>query len=1259
MPDEMRLLLAQRPDLKRWFSPNGSYRVPRVKVRSQKESSRILHNLVDSASFDLAASTDGFETISQSRDIEETLASRGQIIQGGMLHTQRRLGPDKGGSDSRVLHDAIKTSVQQIRAMRQEMHQTGHSVALIEKDEHDTARTIDEFKKKTQDMDTSSWQVQTLVETKKECKFRLDLFNRLVSERKRKELMVIKMEKDAEEHLSKAHIMSNTVGGPLHNLERCVSDSKKTLERKKMEGEEVGRYGRVLDHMQKRTLIAIRNAPVRINYLTASTKAYEDEIHQARRMLDASIHQDDAERREREDLLEHAKELESVQKKKIFEMENIAEKERERMKQGKKKEKERLTFARELVTMSAEERKQKMNEMIAGDKMSLEQKRKHVMLLQEENIDLILAFDRIEQTANNSNVDFLVTKFLSRENELERLRKERETKSNKLKQKQEQAQLLYREIDAAKLEWETLTSTGMKSAKTRAKLEKLETILKPLTRKNLILQSELENRMNQLRSLVATCLKIADVCSSGRDGGKEKENGGEKVELKVEKEDHEMMGVVVEDGVEEEVVGGTSSGQGRKGIREGKKKKKKEEKEMEEARRREKEYQLQQQVSARRKRKAKKKTYTGKVWPPNKMNDTIASMYEKKARADAIDDKKGNKRDTMSEFAKDYFRQQYGTTIAIVKLREFKGSLEIHLKRELQEEKKNESKKDDKKDGNKKDGNKKDDKKDGKTTTKGSKKNFLTRRMRWFYIFSGWSHEEEDDPNCRTPYRPEAIDAWLQVLCEILPMDSIEERMDDNPCLVSVEKVCRALGTDGEGLFSSNWRTTNTFKTLLSNLRKDDFNISPKKRRSGSSGNGSGNGSGSGNSNSSTSTSSGTIDATMDVDEVAQLVMTEWYAWKIPLVVRVPEPVVEMEVVVVETNAVDERSWMMKMSIDEITSKKHLSSAIASVGSLMSELRVDQRDTLQGAALYQVLEAAEAAEAAEEPPSERKYSGASYLPEEEEEEEERGRSSSLSIGDEGVVGLMKDRVVKMIEEKNIDDKDEERDEERDEENRDEESLVLEQGIQTMSEELEEMEKKTRSTPDRPKSRTELKSISKDVRNGKIRHVAKSDRKASIRSSALKESARKQRKADRGGGRRGGGSGGRGGSGSGGDGGQNGKRSGLLESDSRVISNGGTRRRGSLMERLSHQRTMSQHHALKEIVMDLSKAHANAAKNRKFGENKLKNTSVLGKIGLTIPKAPTTPRESRRNKSSKRGGSRSGVTPRTKFMKETQLKTAYG
>jgi hypothetical protein len=255
--------------------------------------------------------------------------------------------------------------------MRQEMHSNGHSVALIEKDEHDTARAIDAFKERTQGMDTSAWQVQTLVETKRETKFRHDLFNRLVSERKRKELMVAKMEKDAEERLSEAHVMSSTVGGPLHEMDRRLVETRRNLERRKEGAEETKRYGRVLDHMQKRTLLAIRNAPVRINYLTQSTRAYGDEVNQARRMLDSSIHQSDAETREREDLLEHAKELELCQKKKLEEMEHIAERETERMKAGERKEQERLTFARELVSMSSEERRQKMSEMIAGDKMSL------------------------------------------------------------------------------------------------------------------------------------------------------------------------------------------------------------------------------------------------------------------------------------------------------------------------------------------------------------------------------------------------------------------------------------------------------------------------------------------------------------------------------------------------------------------------------------------------------------------------------------------------------------------------------------------------------------------------------------------------------------------------------------------------------------------------------------------------------------------------------------------------------------------------
>jgi hypothetical protein len=221
--------------------------------------------------------------------------------------------------------------------------------------------------------------------------------------------------------------------------------------------------------------------------------------------------------------------------------------------------------------------------------------------------------------------------------------------------------------------------------------------------------------------------------------------------------------------------------------------------------------------------------------------------------------------------------------------------------------------------------------------------------------------------------------------------------------------------------------------------------------------------------------------------------------------------------------------------------------------------------------------------------------------------------------------------------------------------------------------LEEMAKKKTLEDGGLKTRTELKSIASDVMYGKIRHVPKSDRKASLRDSELKESLRRQRKEDRasagrsrdGGGRM-----------NGGRGGQSGRRgrgnSSSLEGDSSsVMSVEGTRkRRGSLMDHLNHQRTMSQHHALKEIVMDLSKAHA--ARNRRNSNKSWHvgaSSGVLGKIGLTIPKAPATPRgggggesDGENRRGSRRGskvGSRRGTTPRTKFMRETQVKSAYG
>ena len=35
-------------------------------------------------------------------------------------------------------------------------------------------------------------------------------------------------------------------------------------------------------------------------------------------------------------------------------------------------------------------------------------------------------------------------------------------------------------------------------------------------------------------------------------------------------------------------------------------------------------------------------------------------MYEKKAKADEVDDKKGNERDTLEEFCDDFFSQMFG-----------------------------------------------------------------------------------------------------------------------------------------------------------------------------------------------------------------------------------------------------------------------------------------------------------------------------------------------------------------------------------------------------------------------------------------------------------------------------------------------------------------------------------------------------------------------------------------------------------------------
>ena len=82
----------------------------------------------------------------------------------------------------------------------------------------------------------------------------------------------------------------------------------------------------------------------------------------------------------------------------------------------------------------------------------------------------------------------------------------------------------------------------------------------------------------------------------------------------------------------------------------------------------------------KKKKKKKKKPYKGRTLNAAKVLDTIAAMYEKKIKADAIDDQAGKDRDTLEEFAEDFFMQMYGTVMMKKKMAEFKHSVGVHKK---------------------------------------------------------------------------------------------------------------------------------------------------------------------------------------------------------------------------------------------------------------------------------------------------------------------------------------------------------------------------------------------------------------------------------------------------------------------------------------------------------------------------------------------------------------------------------------------------
>ena len=153
-----------------------------------------------------------------------------------------------------------------------------------------------------------------------------------------------------------------------------------------------------------------------------------------------------------------------------------------------------------------------------------------------------------------------------------------------------------------------------------------------------------------------------------------------------------------------------------------------------------------------KKKKRRKKVYKSKVkLTLAKVLDYIACMYEKKVKADAVDDKSGKERDTLPEFCEDFFTQMFGIEALAGKKR---YELEMGVKKHSTSE----------------------------------------TRVKWFGTMMGWKVAPHEGME-HVQYNKSAIDVFLYVLSKVFPPDAIEERMDDDPCLIKLDHCLKALNS--------------------------------------------------------------------------------------------------------------------------------------------------------------------------------------------------------------------------------------------------------------------------------------------------------------------------------------------------------------------------------------------------------------------------------------------------------------------------------
>ena len=215
--------------------------------------------------------------------------------------------------------------------------------------------------------------------------------------------------------------------------------------------------------------------------------------------------------------------------------------------------------------------------------------------------------------------------------------------------------------------------------------------------------------------------------------------------------------------------------------------------------------------------KVNEAVYNGLLLSPKQVHSLIASIYEKKMIANSI--AAANDTDTVqhavfSEFLSSYFDLQFGSVLAENQLSQFKGSVLALL----------------------------------------SNEDTATWRLRWFSIFVGWDGPwEREIENHYLPFRKEAVEVWLKVLSQLIPMSSVEEKLSSVPCQVTLENTLHVLGfvagvNEADIVFNdADWRNSSSFDQLAKDLSRLDQHLPGKG-------------------------------AEIDVDQMMNLVMREWYA---------------------------------------------------------------------------------------------------------------------------------------------------------------------------------------------------------------------------------------------------------------------------------------------------------------------------------------------------------------------------------------------